>query len=116
MPVEHCFLTAGDWLYIPGGYWHKTIAGAASTSLSVGARAATAIDYMDCLRQRLVQSIFWRQRFPSPRPHSDEDRRLMESQYRDLIETFVEQLTQKMLQASTFRQFIDHGIRLHADQ
>jgi ribosomal protein L16 Arg81 hydroxylase len=47
-------LTEGDWLYIPGAYYHKTIAGEASKSLSVGARDPTAMDYLDSLRQRLI--------------------------------------------------------------
>ncbi len=104
--VEHCFLAEGDWLYIPSGYWHKTIAGAASTSLSVGARAATATDYYDFLRQRLIQSIFWRQRLPSPRPHSDLNLTNLKSEYRAVAETLVEQLTEEMLRSSTIEEFI----------
>jgi ribosomal protein L16 Arg81 hydroxylase len=106
-PLEHCFLKEGDWLYIPGGYWHKTIAGAVSTSLSVGARAHTAIDYIDFLRPRLVQSIFWRQRFPPSLPHSDTGAQLMESSYCELIQTFVEQLTEEMLSTFNIRDFIE---------
>lgn len=105
--VEHCFLAEGDWLYIPSGYWHKTIAGAASTSLSVGARAATATDYYDFLRKRLIQSIFWRQRLPSLRPHTDVSSEKMTSEYRTLVETLVEQLTEEMLRSSTIEEFID---------
>lgn len=25
MPIMRCLLAAGDWLYIPGGYWHRTV-------------------------------------------------------------------------------------------
>ncbi len=39
MPVYRCLLQAGDWLYIPNGYWHRTQAGEESISLSIGIRA-----------------------------------------------------------------------------
>jgi ribosomal protein L16 Arg81 hydroxylase len=63
MPLVRCQLEAGDWLYIPGGYWHKTEAGAdESVSLSVGVLAPAAIDAYDFLRRRLLSSLRWRQR------------------------------------------------------
>ncbi|MGZ3748300.1 MAG: JmjC domain-containing protein [Pseudobdellovibrionaceae bacterium] len=34
-----CLLKAGDWLYIPAGYWHKARAESLSFHLSVGVRA-----------------------------------------------------------------------------
>lgn len=65
MPAYRCPLAAGDWLYIPGGYWHRTEAqDAESVSLSVGILAPTAIDAFDFVRQRLVESLRWRQRLP----------------------------------------------------
>lgn len=64
MPLLGCTLHAGDWLYIPGGYWHRTQAGNESVSLSVGLRTATAVNAHDFLRRRLLESIRWRQRLP----------------------------------------------------
>jgi len=65
MPMLRCRLEAGDWLYIPGGYWHRTEAGAEeSMSLSVGVMPACAIDVYDYLRRRLLDSLLWRQRLP----------------------------------------------------
>lgn len=34
-----CLLKAGDWLYIPAGYWHKAIAHTESFHLSIGVMA-----------------------------------------------------------------------------
>jgi ribosomal protein L16 Arg81 hydroxylase len=68
-----CQLSAGDWLYIPPGYWHaaKADPGAAeSISLSVGIMSATAIDLLDLLRPALVESLRWRQRLPLTGPLS----------------------------------------------
>ena len=64
MPLSRCLLSAGDWLYIPHGYWHKADAKEASFSLAVGVMSPSALDLFDFLRQRLPQSIRWRQRLP----------------------------------------------------
>ncbi len=59
-----CELKAGDWLYIPPGYWHAAEAKELSISLSVGMMSHTAIDLLDLLRPLLVESLRWRQRLP----------------------------------------------------
>lgn len=67
MPLMKAELQAGDWLYIPCGYWHKadSLAGEeAAISLAVGVMSPAAIQIFDYLRTRLVDSILWRQRLP----------------------------------------------------
>jgi 50S ribosomal protein L16 3-hydroxylase len=64
MPLSRCLLSAGDWLYIPHGYWHKAEAQEESISLAVGLMCPTALDLLDFLRKRLPDSIRWRQRLP----------------------------------------------------
>jgi len=64
MPVMRCTLQAGDWLYVPAGYWHRTQSGEESISLSVGVQAATAMNAFDFLRTELLDSLRWRQRLP----------------------------------------------------
>ena len=61
-----CLLAEGDWLYIPGGYWHRTQAAEESISLSVGVLSAVALDALDFLRPQLLDSLLWRQRLPTP--------------------------------------------------
>jgi 50S ribosomal protein L16 3-hydroxylase len=63
-PVMACRLEAGDWLYIPSGYWHATEAHEESISLSVGIRPVTGVDLFDALRGRVAASMLWRQRLP----------------------------------------------------
>jgi ribosomal protein L16 Arg81 hydroxylase len=63
LPME-CVLSAGDWLYIPPGYWHTTNADELSLSLSVGIMSPTAIDLLHLLRPLLSESLRWRQRLP----------------------------------------------------
>jgi ribosomal protein L16 Arg81 hydroxylase len=65
MPLMRCLLAAGDWLYIPCGYWHKAEAREMSISLAVGVMAPAAIDLIDFLRPRLLDSLRWRQRLPA---------------------------------------------------
>ena len=64
MPMMKCELAAGDWLYIPNGYWHMAEAKTDSVSLAVGLMSPTALDALDFARKRLVESIRWRQRLP----------------------------------------------------
>ena len=64
MPIRQHHLIAGGWLYIPGGYWHATVAGEQSMSMSIGVRAPIAMDLLDHARALLMQSIEWRERLP----------------------------------------------------
>lgn len=64
MPMMKCELAAGDWLYIPHGYWHMGEGTSDAVSLAVGVMSTTALDVLDFARQRLVESIRWRQRLP----------------------------------------------------
>lgn len=64
-PVQECQLEAGDWLYIPGGYWHNVTAPEHDAiSISVGLMPATPIDVLDFLRSQLLRSPAWQRRLP----------------------------------------------------
>jgi ribosomal protein L16 Arg81 hydroxylase len=64
MPLWRCELSAGDWLYIPSGYWHKAEASELAISLAIGVAPRTTLDLMDVLRRELRESLFGRQRLP----------------------------------------------------
>lgn len=64
MPLWKCRLKAGDWLYIPHGYWHTAVAEEDAVSLAVGVMMPTALDFFDFVRGRLLESIRWQQRLP----------------------------------------------------
>jgi 50S ribosomal protein L16 3-hydroxylase len=82
-----CKLAAGDWLYIPGGYWHATRATEKSLSLSVGVLSATALDLLDFLRAELAEDLRWRQRLPvGPVTEFLSEADLLQSLSRDLSE------------------------------
>ena len=64
-PVQECRLEAGDWLYIPGGYWHEVSApDQEAISISVGLMPPTPIDILDFVRAHLLRSRSWRRRLP----------------------------------------------------
>jgi 50S ribosomal protein L16 3-hydroxylase len=78
MPLMKCTLSAGDWLYIPGGYWHRAESCEDSISLAIGVMSTTALDLYDFLRSQLLGSLVWRQRLPIGTPaagKSDEEAR-----------------------------------------
>jgi ribosomal protein L16 Arg81 hydroxylase len=67
MPLMRVLLKAGDWLYIPCGWWHKAEApngGEAALSLAIGVMSPAAIALYDFLRPRLLESLLWRQKLP----------------------------------------------------
>lgn len=64
MPLMKCQLAAGDWLYIPSGYWHMATASETAISLAIGVMPRTGIDLLDAVRPRLLDSLLWRQRLP----------------------------------------------------
>lgn len=64
MPLMKCLLGAGDWLYIPNGYWHRAAAPEPSISLAAGVLMPAAVEVYDTLRRRLLDSLLWRQRLP----------------------------------------------------
>jgi ribosomal protein L16 Arg81 hydroxylase len=57
-----CRLEAGDWLYIPSGWWHLAETQTASVHLSVGVMPVVGLHLFAFLRQRLAQDPVWCQR------------------------------------------------------
>jgi ribosomal protein L16 Arg81 hydroxylase len=107
MPLVRCNLAAGDWLYIPGGYWHMTQAGAdESVSLSVGVLAPTAIDVYDFLRPRLLSSLRWRQRLGCSGSAAVQTPAELESDLRALFRDLAGDLAKLLGDATLLREFI----------
>ena len=107
MPLMRCELSAGDWLYIPAGYWHSTHAEEESFSLSVGILPPTAIDLLDFLRRELPASLLWRQRFPvMTRWHAlTEQERL--AQLREITAMLRDDLSARWNDDALLRRFIE---------
>ena len=109
MPMVRCTLAAGDWLYIPSGWWHRTEAGEESISLSVGVLAATAIDVYDFLRARLLESLRWRQRLPAGGAAvATADREAMTGRYREIFRELGTDLAKELQREGLAQEFLRH--------
>lgn len=107
MPMLRCNLHAGDWLYIPAGYWHSTRAGEESISLNVGILSTSAIDVYDFLRRRLLDDLRWRQRLPTPGEASTLDDAELLRQYRELFADLGRDLAELLGREETARGFLE---------
>ncbi len=63
-PVIECVLSRGDWLYIPGGWWHEAQALSDSGTVAIGVMALTPVEALDCLRDHLLRCHAARARLP----------------------------------------------------
>jgi 50S ribosomal protein L16 3-hydroxylase len=106
MPRMTCCLDAGDWLYLPGGYWHRSQAPDESISLSIGIRTPTALDVYDFLRTGLRESLQWRQRLPIAGAASTTPPEELLRQYQALFATLGQDLQRLLSQESTARAFL----------
>ncbi|HTM54187.1 MAG TPA: cupin domain-containing protein [Pirellulales bacterium] len=106
MPLVHCTLRAGDWLYIPAGYWHRTSASEESISLSIGVAAQTGLDVFDSLRRQLIDSMLWRQRFPAAGAANPMSDRELLGAYREQMRVLGEDLSRILADPKTARDFL----------
>ena len=63
-----CRLEAGDWLYIPSGWWHIARTQAASVHLSIGIMPVPRLQLFAFLAHFLAPSPFWCKRLPLVHP------------------------------------------------
>jgi 50S ribosomal protein L16 3-hydroxylase len=108
MPVMRCSLRAGDWLYVPNGYWHRTAASELSFSLSIGIMAPTALDLLDFIRHQLVNSLRWRQRLQSfGTADNCED---TPPEHRDALVGLSQDIVKLLQEKGIMREFFAHRI------
>jgi ribosomal protein L16 Arg81 hydroxylase len=106
MPPMNCRLKADDWLYLPAGYWHRSLAGRESISLSVGIRSVTALDAYDFLRASLLTSLRWRQRLPPAGAVAAQTPEELLRQYRELFTDLGQDLARILAEEGTARAFL----------
>ena len=111
-PLMRVLLHAGDWLYIPCGYWHKAEAQESdetAISLAVGVMSPSAMDVYDFLRPRLLGSLVWRQRLAAggaASPLSNDER---VAQYCELFEQLADDLAKALRDERFVRDFLGRG-------
>jgi ribosomal protein L16 Arg81 hydroxylase len=118
MPLYRCSLQAGDWLYIPHGYWHRTESPPAdpnappSISLSIGIETPSGIALFDHLRPMLLDSLRWRERLPLPARYADPEE--LKAAYRERINELAADLMGMLQSQETLEQLV--AARLPDDQ
>jgi 50S ribosomal protein L16 3-hydroxylase len=106
MPLGRCLLAAGDWLYLPHGWWHKAEARCDCVSLAVGVLSPAALDVYDFVRGRLLSSFQWRQRLPvsgAAAPRTPEDQA---AEYEQLFATLGADLARLFSDESLVRDYL----------
>jgi len=137
MPLMRVLLRAGDLLYIPCGYWHKADAKGlpherggqspfsqsrkwgltpeqkkatdpgTAVSLAVGVMSPTAMNVYDFLRQRLVESLVWRQRLPLVGPASGLSAEELEATYGHLFKQLADDLAKTFADPRLISDFLE---------
>jgi ribosomal protein L16 Arg81 hydroxylase len=100
-----CRLEAGDWLYIPSGWWHIARTQAESIHLSLGVMPVARLKLFDFLTHHLAHSPFWCERLAllpltaagSPAPLEQDD---------NIWAEMRAQLTALLAQEETFQAFL----------
>ncbi len=109
MPLLRCTLAAGDWLYIPAGYWHRTLAEEESISLSVGVLSPTGMDVYDFVRPLLVESLLWRQRLPAMGRLATSLEEPVVNQYREAFANLATDLANLLHREETVQAFLNQA-------
>jgi len=113
MPVMKCALSAGDWLYIPPGYWHVAQSQQPAVSLALGVMSTAAIDVYDHLRNKLLGSLLWRQRLPPPGAAATLSEEELLAHYEMVLAGLGRELQQEFSSKKLAREFIEARRRAH---
>ena len=129
-PILECDLAAGDWLYLPAGYWHSARTSAAvkrnvdekerraisspqgddglessvAVSIAAGAMAPTGVSALERVRRRLATSVFWRFRLPILDGTDDEDAAV--ARCRDHLEALAQDVKDTLTSDDFLRELV----------
>ena len=107
MPYMKCLLQAGDWLYIPNGYWHVANAVEPSISLAVGVLTTAAVDVLDYLRRSLPYDLLWRQRLPVSGGAATAPREQVVQECREMFDRLANDLAGTFRNEEFIRAFLE---------
>lgn len=105
-PPMTCTLHAGDWLYIPAGWWHHARAETEALSLAAGLMAPSGMDVLGFLVEHVRDSLPWRQRLP-PAGHAAGGRDEVLSRYREHFRELARDLQDVMGDPLFVRRYLE---------
>jgi ribosomal protein L16 Arg81 hydroxylase len=91
-----CRLDAGDWLYVPPGWWHRADAESDGISVAIGLMSASGIDVLSAVREHVLGSVLWRQRLPVVGAASPHDADALRARVRQHLATLAGDLRERM--------------------
>jgi ribosomal protein L16 Arg81 hydroxylase len=100
-----CRLEAGDWLYIPSGWWHIARTQAESIHLSIGVMPVARLKLFDFLTHHLAHSPFWCERLALVSP-GEAGTPASQGNDKHIWEAMRVQLTTVLAQEETFQAFL----------
>ena len=107
MPVMRCELAAGDWLYVPSGYWHMGESRETAISLAIGVQPHSAIEVLDFVRPKLLDSMFWRQRLPVAGAASGLSDEELQAAYATTFGQMATELTRMLADPKLVKAFLE---------
>lgn len=99
-------LEAGDWLYIPSGWWHIARTKSESMHISIGLMPSSSHDILNFLPVHLSNDLFWRTRIPAFRKFKDEEEEI--DFYSRVIVKSVKEINEKMTDRDFVKAYIQH--------
>jgi 50S ribosomal protein L16 3-hydroxylase len=100
-----CRLEAGDWLYIPSGWWHIAQTQEESIHLSIGVMPVVRLQLLEFLKQQLAHSPFWCQRLAWV-PQDEAGSTVPKEPDKQLWEDMRIQLNSILTREQTFHEFL----------
>lgn len=100
-----CRLEAGDWLYIPSGWWHIARTQEESIHMSIGVMPVARLKLFDFLTQRLSHLPFWCERLALAHGHKVNGAAVNEGDQR-IWHDMRQQLHDFLAREETFAEFM----------
>lgn len=98
-------LLAGDWLYIPAGWWHRAwTVEEDSMHISLGVMSKTAIDIIPILIKELSQNSFWRTRLPLHQKFMSKEEEVIF--YQQGMEELSKDIVRKLTERSSIEELL----------
>lgn len=108
MPLMKCELAAGDWLYIPSGYWHMGQSKETALSLAIGVQPRTGVNLFDFIRPRILESLLWRQRLPVAGAAAGLTDDELQKQFAEVFQQLAAEMGKMLADSKLLGAFVEH--------